>query len=82
VLIPVPYWVSYPEIVRLADAVPVEVSTREEDGFKLRPEVLERAITPKTRALILNSPSNPTGSVYTRQELEALARFSCATSCW
>ena len=73
VLIPVPYWVSYPEIVRLADAVPVEVSTREEDGFKLRPEVLERAITPKTRALILNSPSNPTGSVYTRQELEALA---------
>jgi len=73
VLIPVPYWVSYPEIVRLADAVPVEVLTREEDGFKLRPEALESAITPKTRALILNSPSNPTGSVYTRQELEALA---------
>jgi len=73
VLIPVPYWVSYPENVRLADAVPVEVLTREEDGFKLRPEALESAITPKTRALILNSPSNPTGSVYTRQELEALA---------
>jgi aspartate aminotransferase len=73
VLIPVPYWVSYPEIVRLADAVPVEVSTREEDGFKLRPDALERAITPKTKALILNSPSNPTGSVYTRPELEALA---------
>jgi aspartate aminotransferase len=73
VLIPVPFWVSYPEIVRLADAVPVEVATREEDGFKLRPEALEGAITPKTRALILNSPSNPTGSVYTRQELEALA---------
>jgi aspartate aminotransferase len=73
VLIPVPYWVSYPEIVRLADAVPVEVLTREEDGFKLRPEALESAITPKTGALILNSPSNPTGSVYTRQELEALA---------
>jgi len=73
VLIPVPYWVSYPEIVRLADAVPVEVATREEDGFKLRPDALEAAITPKTRALIINSPANPTGSVYTRQELEALA---------
>ncbi|MBP1725469.1 MAG: aspartate aminotransferase [Deltaproteobacteria bacterium] len=73
VLIPVPFWVSYPEIVRLADAVPVEVATREEDGFKLRPEALEGAITPKTRALILNSPSNPAGSVYTRRELEALA---------
>jgi aspartate aminotransferase len=73
VLIPVPYWVSYPEIVRLAGAVPVEVPTREEDGFKLRPEALEAAITPSTKALILNSPSNPTGSVYTREELEALA---------
>lgn len=73
VLIPVPYWVSYPEIVRLADAVPVGVPTREEDGFKLRPEPLEAAINPRTRALILNSPCNPTGSVYTREELEALA---------
>jgi aspartate aminotransferase len=73
VLIPVPYWVSYPEIVRLAGAVPVEVPTREEDGFKLGPEALGAAITRRTKALILNSPSNPTGSVYTRGELEALA---------
>jgi aspartate aminotransferase len=73
VLIPVPYWVSYPEIVRLASAVPVEVPTREEDGFKLRPEALEAAITRRTKGLILNSPSNPTGSVYAREELEALA---------
>jgi len=73
VLIPVPYWVSYPEIVRLAGAVSVEVPTREEDGFKLGPEALGAAITPRTKALILNSPSNPTGSVYTGQELEALA---------
>ena len=73
VLIPVPYWVSYPEIVRLAGAVPVEVPTREEDGFKLRPDALGAAITPRTKALILNSPSNPTGSVYTGAELEALA---------
>ncbi len=73
VLIPVPYWVSYPEIVRLAGAVPIEIRTREEDGFKLRPDALGAAITPRTKALILNSPSNPTGSVYTREELEALA---------
>ena len=73
VLIPVPYWVSYPEIVRLAGAVSVEVPTREEDGFKLGPEALGAAITSRTKALILNSPSNPTGSVYTGQELEALA---------
>lgn len=73
VLIPVPFWVSYPDIVRLAGAVPVAVPTREEDGFKLLPEALEGAITTRTRALILNSPANPTGSAYTREQLEALA---------
>jgi aspartate aminotransferase len=73
VLIPAPYWVSYPDIVRLADAVPVIVPTYEEDQFKLRPEVLEEAITTKSKGLILNSPSNPTGSTYTREELEKLA---------
>ena len=73
VLIPAPYWVSYPDIVRLADAVPVIVPTYEEDQFKLRPEVLEEAITAKSKGLILNSPSNPTGSTYTREELEKLA---------
>ena len=73
VLIPAPYWVSYPDIVRLADAIPVIVPTREADDFKLRPEALEEAITAKSKALILNSPSNPTGSTYTREELERLA---------
>lgn len=73
VLIPAPYWVSYPDIVRLADAVPVIVPTYEEDQFKLRPEVLKEAITAKSKGLILNSPSNPTGTTYTREELEKLA---------
>ncbi len=73
VLIPAPYWVSYPDIVRLADAIPVIVPTREADDFKLRPEAFEEAITAKSKALILNSPSNPTGSTYTREELERLA---------
>jgi aspartate aminotransferase len=73
VLIPAPYWVSYPDIVRLADGIPVIVPTQEEEQFKLRPETLERAITEKSKGLILNSPSNPTGSTYTREELEKLA---------
>ena len=73
ILIPAPYWVSYPDIVRLADAVPVIVPTYEEDQFKLRPEVLKEAITARSKGLILNSPSNPTGSTYTREELENLA---------
>ena len=73
ILIPAPYWVSYPDIVRLADAVPVIVPTYEEDHFKLRPEVLKGAITAKSKGLILNSPSNPTGSTYTKEELERLA---------
>ncbi len=73
VLIPAPYWVSYPDIVKLADAIPVIVPTREADEFKLRPEALEEAITEKSKALILNSPSNPTGCTYTRKEMEKLA---------
>ena len=73
VLIPAPYWVSYPDQVLLNDAKPVVIDTREENGFKLRPEELEKAITPKTRAFVLNSPSNPTGSAYTREELEGIA---------
>lgn len=73
ILIPAPYWVSYPDIVRLAGAVPVVVSTYEADQFKLRPEILEEAITERSKGLILNSPSNPTGSTYTREELEKLA---------
>ena len=73
VIIPAPYWVSYPAIVELADANPVFIETSEEDDFKLKPEDLLRAITPKTKALILNSPSNPTGSAYTKMELEKIA---------
>ena len=73
VIIPSPYWVSYPQIVNLADGVPVLVETQFEHGFKMTPEQLEAAITPKTRMLILCSPCNPTGSVYTQGELNALA---------
>jgi aspartate aminotransferase len=73
VLIPTPYWVSYPEIVKLADAIPVVLRTTEATGFKVQPEQLDAAVTERTRALILNSPANPTGAVYTRAELAALA---------
>ena len=72
VVIPAPYWVSYPEIVRLCDAVPVFAIADASTGFKLKPEVLEAAITPKTKWLILNTPSNPTGAAYTHAELKAL----------
>jgi aspartate aminotransferase len=73
VLIPAPYWVSYVPMAMLAEAVPVVVPTREANGFKVTPEELKEHLTPRTKALILNSPSNPTGSLYSRPELEALA---------
>ena len=73
VIIPAPYWVSYPEIVALAGATPVEVVGPQESGYKIAPSALEAAITPKTKWLILNSPSNPTGAGYTRAELRAIA---------
>ena len=69
VIIPVPYWVSYPEIVRLCDADPVYAVADASTGFKLKPEVLEAAISPKTKWLILNTPSNPTGAAYSHDEL-------------
>jgi aspartate aminotransferase len=72
VIIPAPYWVSYPEMVLLAGGKPVAATATAETGFKLRPEQLEAAITPKTKWLILNSPSNPTGAAYTRAELKGL----------
>jgi aspartate aminotransferase len=72
VVIPAPYWVSYPDMVLLAGGTPVAVDTRMEDGFKMKPEALERAITAKTKWVLLNSPSNPTGAAYTRSELKAL----------
>ena len=72
-VIPAPYWVSYPDIVQLAGGRPVIVKTSEADGFLLRPDALERAITPRTKWFIFNSPSNPTGAVYDRASLRALA---------
>ena len=72
VIIPAPYWVSYPDIVLLAAAIPVAVETRLEDGFKMKPQALEQAITKKTKWLIFNSPSNPTGAAYTRDEIKAI----------
>ncbi|WP_337582081.1 pyridoxal phosphate-dependent aminotransferase [Prevotella pectinovora] len=73
VIIPAPYWVSYPQMVKLAGGEPVIVEARFEQNFKMTPEQLEAAITPKTRMLILCSPSNPTGSVYSEEELRGLA---------
>ncbi|GLI54296.1 MULTISPECIES: pyridoxal phosphate-dependent aminotransferase [Thermodesulfovibrio] len=76
VMIPSPYWVSYPDQVLINDAQPVIVETYEEDNFMLQPEVLENKITPKTKALILNSPSNPTGFIYSKKVLEKVAEIA------
>ncbi|HYC70422.1 MAG TPA: pyridoxal phosphate-dependent aminotransferase [Opitutaceae bacterium] len=73
VIVPAPYWVSYPEMVKLAGAVPKFVLADDRTGFRLTPAMLEAAITPKTRLVLFNSPSNPTGAVYSRAELQALA---------
>ena len=73
VIVPAPYWVSYPDMVRLAGGEPVFVATTAEAGFKLKPEDLDAAVTPRTRWVLLNSPSNPSGAAYTRAELRALA---------
>lgn len=72
VIVPAPYWVSYPEMVKLAGAVPKFVLADDKTGFRLTPQMLEAAITPKTKMVIINSPSNPTGAVYSRAELEAI----------
>ncbi|MFQ6006516.1 MAG: pyridoxal phosphate-dependent aminotransferase [Woeseia sp.] len=73
-LVPAPYWVSYPDMVRVAEGVPVTLETGIESGFKVSPEQLDKAITDRTRLMFLNSPSNPTGSCYTKTELEALGK--------
>lgn len=73
VIVPAPYWVSYPQMVKLAGGIPVYVNAGFEQNFKMTPQQLEAAITPKTKMLILCSPSNPTGSVYSKEELQALA---------
>jgi aspartate aminotransferase len=76
VIIPAPYWLSYPEMVRLAGAEPVIVQTKEENAWKITPEEFENAMTPRTKMIIINSPGNPTGSVYTRDELRALSEIA------
>jgi aspartate aminotransferase len=76
VIIPAPYWLSYPEMVKLADATPVIVPTSEATGFKITPDQFREAMTPATKMIILNSPGNPTGSVYSRDELRALAEVA------
>lgn len=81
-LVPVPYWVSYPEQVRLAQARPVFVDCPESNRFKLLPEALERAVTPRTKALMLNYPSNPTGVGYSREELEPIAELCVRRRLW
>ncbi|MFT8316758.1 MAG: pyridoxal phosphate-dependent aminotransferase [Sporolactobacillus sp.] len=78
VIIPAPFWVSYPEQVKLADGVPVSISTTQEKQFKITTSELEKATTARTKALILNSPSNPTGMIYTKEELEPIAEFCLA----
>src|SRR6478609_2798689 len=76
VIIPAPYWLSYPEMVRIAGADPVFVPTKEENGWKMTVEEFQNAMTPRTRMVIINSPGNPTGSVYTKAELEALVEVA------
>ncbi len=75
VLIPAPYWVTFPEVVRVTEAEPRIIETREEDNFELRPEVVEEAIGPRTRGLILNTPNNPTGAVIPRSALQEIYRI-------
>lgn len=71
-IVPAPYWVSYPDMAYLAEAKVKIVKTREEDGFRMKPEMLEKAVSKKTKALVMNSPSNPTGAAYTAEELKAI----------
>jgi len=82
ILIPAPHWVSYPDQCRIIGAEPITLETREEDGFRLTPEALEAAVTDKTKALILCSPSNPTGSAYTAEQLRALADVAAKGDYW
>jgi aspartate aminotransferase len=78
VILPSPYWTTYETIIRMAEAVPVIIPTTEPEGFRVSPPMVERRITPRTKAIILNSPSNPTGSMYNRDELTAIAQLAMA----
>ncbi|MFK2824183.1 pyridoxal phosphate-dependent aminotransferase [Bacillus sp. B190/17] len=82
VIIPTPYWVSYPEQVKLADGTPVYIDGKEGNNFKITPEQLESAITAKTKAVIINSPSNPTGMLYSKEELQALGEVALKHNIW
>jgi aspartate aminotransferase len=82
VLLPAPYWVTYPECIRLAGGVPVELPTDESTGFKVNVERLDAAYTPRTKALLFVSPSNPTGGVYTRDEVEAIGQWAVDKGVW
>ena len=82
VLIPSPYWVTYPEQVKLCEGRPMVVPTDEAEGFRLRPEAVEAALTPRTKALILDSPNNPTGAVASREDLQALADLAVGRGFW
>lgn len=82
VIIPVPYWVSYPEQVKLAEGVPVYVDGKEDNDFKLSPDQLRAAITPRTKAIIINSPCNPTGAVYSEGELREIGKIAIENGLW
>lgn len=76
VIIPIPYWVSYPELVKLADGIPILVNNLKENDYKYRMDDLRKAVTNKTKAILLNSPNNPTGSIYSKEELVEIAKFA------
>jgi aspartate aminotransferase len=82
VVIPAPYWVSFPEQVKLCQAVPVIAPTREQNGFRLNRQVLEPVVTPRTKLLVLNSPSNPSGAALSREELAGVAALACERGFW
>ena len=82
VIIPAPFWVTYPELVKYHDGIPIIIQTTEESDFKITPEMLKKAITPKTKALMLTTPSNPTGAIYSKEELEVLAEVIKETDIW
>lgn len=82
VIIPAPFWLSYPEMVRVAGGIPVFVKTSVEDGFLMSPEQLEAAITPRTVAVVMNSPSNPTGMMYTPEQLRAIGEVAINHDLW
>lgn len=76
VIVPVPYWVSYPELIKLCDGVPVFIETKKENDFKVTYEELNKVLTSKTKAIVLNTPNNPTGTVYSKEDLEEIAKFA------